>query len=120
MILPIKHKVDRELARHQKQTQINKDNIQKNIKYGKLPVKEPGKKPRNKLSVDIISSYLIQINKQKENLNLKDVTMIDSVTGWFEVTQYNDKRAMEIANLVETTLLSRYPIPMDITYDQGK
>ena len=46
--------------------------------------------------------------------------MIDPVTGWFEVTQYNDKRAMTIANLVEITWLSRYPRPMDITYDQGK
>ena len=27
---------------------------------------------------------------------------------------------MEIANLVETTWLYRYPRPMDITYDQGK
>ena len=32
MILPIKHKVDWELTRHQKQTQINKDNIRKNGK----------------------------------------------------------------------------------------
>ena len=46
--------------------------------------------------------------------------MIYPVTGWFGATQYNDKRAMEIANLVETTWLSRYPRPMDITYDQGK
>ena len=46
--------------------------------------------------------------------------MIDPVTGWFEVTQYNDKRAIEIAKLVETTWLSRCPRPMDITYDQGK
>ena len=27
--------------------------------------------------------------------------MIYPVTGWFEVTQYNDKRVMGIANLVE-------------------
>ena len=46
--------------------------------------------------------------------------MIDPVTEWFEVTQYNDKRVMESANLVEITWLSRYPIPMDITYDQEK
>ena len=46
--------------------------------------------------------------------------MIYPVTGWFEVTQYNDKRVMGIANLVETTWLYRYPRPMDITYDQGK
>ena len=46
--------------------------------------------------------------------------MIYPVTGWFEVTQYNDKRAMVISNLVETVWLSKYPRPMDITYDQGK
>ena len=46
--------------------------------------------------------------------------MIYSVTGWFEVTQYNDKIATSIASLVETTWLYRYPKPMEITYDQGK
>ena len=38
--------------------------------------------------------------------------MIDPVTGRFEITRYNDKIAISIANLVETTLISRYPIPM--------
>ena len=32
VILPIKYKVDWELTRHQKQTQLNKDNISKNRK----------------------------------------------------------------------------------------
>ena len=45
--------------------------------------------------------------------------MIDLVTGWFEITEYNDKRSISIANLVETTWLSRYPRTMVITYDQG-
>ena len=45
--------------------------------------------------------------------------MIDPVTGWFEITRYDDKRAISIANLVETTWLTRYPRPMEITYDQG-
>ena len=45
--------------------------------------------------------------------------MIDHVTGWFEITQYYDKKVIEIANLVETTWLSRYHRPMEITYDQG-
>ena len=45
--------------------------------------------------------------------------MIYPVTGWFEITQYNDKRAIAIANLVETTWLFIYPGLMDITYDQG-
>ena len=45
--------------------------------------------------------------------------MIDPVTGWFEITQYNNKRATSITKLVESMCLSRYPRPMDITYDQG-
>ena len=45
--------------------------------------------------------------------------MIDPLTGWFEIAQYNDKRAISIANLVETMWMSRYPIPIEITYVQG-
>ena len=45
--------------------------------------------------------------------------MIDSLTGWFEISQYEDKRAISITNLVETTWLYRYPRPIEITYDQG-
>ena len=29
--------------------------------------------------------------------------MIDPVTGWFEIAQHDDKRAISIAKLVETT-----------------
>ena len=46
--------------------------------------------------------------------------MIYPVTGWFGIKQYNDKRAISISNLVESTWLSRYTRPMEITYDQGK
>ena len=45
--------------------------------------------------------------------------MINLVTIWFEVMQYNYKRAISIADLVKTTWLSRYPRPMEIMYDQG-
>ena len=45
--------------------------------------------------------------------------MIDPVTGWLEITQYDNKRVISIMNLVENERLSRYPIPMEITYDQG-
>ena len=44
--------------------------------------------------------------------------MIDPVTGWFEITQYNNKIAITTENLVETTWLYRYPTPIEITYDQ--
>ena len=35
--------------------------------------------------------------------------MIYPVTGWLEITQYDDKIAIIIANLVETMWLTRYP-----------
>ena len=44
--------------------------------------------------------------------------MIDTVTGWFEIAQYDDKKAISIVNLVETTWLYRYIRPIEITYDQ--
>ena len=44
--------------------------------------------------------------------------MIDPVTGWFEVVQYDDRIVITMSNLVETTWLSRYPRPIEITYGQ--
>ena len=44
--------------------------------------------------------------------------MIDPITGWFKITQYSDKKAMLIANLVETTWMVWYPQPVEITYDE--
>ena len=74
--------------------------------------------PWNKLCVDIIGPYKIR-RKGKGSFILKYVTMIDPVTGWFEVTQYRNKKLMKIANLVETTWMVRYPWLVEITYDQG-
>jgi transposase InsO family protein len=45
--------------------------------------------------------------------------MIDPATGWFEVHEYDDKRSITVANIVEQEWLSRYPWPTQITYDRG-
>ena len=74
--------------------------------------------PWNKVCVDIIGPYKI-IRKGKETFILKAVTMIDPITVWFEVTQYNDKKAMMTFNLLETMWLVRYPCAVEITYDRG-
>ena len=57
--------------------------------------------------------------KVKDSIILKSVTMINPITGWFEVTQYIDNKAMTISNLVETMWLVSYTCPVKITYDQG-
>ena len=90
-----------------------------NKKYGELPDKLSKEIPRNKLCVDLIGPYVIRRKSKKGNPQLKSVTIIESVTGWFEVIQYDDKIEITIEDLVETTWMSRYPIPIEIMYDQG-
>ena len=60
--------------------------------------------PWNKLCVDIIGPYKIR-RKGIYPLILKPVSIIDPVTGWFEIIQYNNNKANTIVNLVETTWL---------------
>ena len=48
---------------------------------------------RNKLYVGLIGPNIIRRKGRKENLNIEAVNMIYPVTGWFKITQYDDKRA---------------------------
>ena len=45
--------------------------------------------------------------------------MIDPVTGWFKIKQYDDKKSITVANIVEQEWLARYPRPYLITLDHG-
>ena len=45
--------------------------------------------------------------------------MIDPATGWFKIKQYDDKKSITVANIVEQEWLTRYPRPYLITLDQG-
>ena len=67
----------------------------------------------------MIGPYTIRNNETGQSLTLHCVTMIDPATGWFEIKTTEGKSAMEVANIVETTWLSRYPWPQEIVYDRG-
>ena len=45
--------------------------------------------------------------------------MIDPATGWFEICEYKDKKAISIANLVEMLWICRYPRPTQVIFDRG-
>ena len=63
------------------------DNVQNGQqKNGKLPANMVEETPWNKLCVDHIGPYKIH-RKGKNHLILKSVTIVDPITGWFEVTQ---------------------------------
>ena len=59
---------------------------QSNKKYGKLLVKLTKGIPYTKLCVDITGTFIRNKKGRKDNLHLKFITMIDPVTGWFEIT----------------------------------
>jgi transposase InsO family protein len=86
--------------------------------YGLLPEKVAEATPWEKLCVDLIGPYKLK-QKGRKSLELWCVTMIDPATGWFEMKQLENKEAITVANIVETTWLSRYPWPTIINYDRG-
>ena len=87
-------------------------------KYGLLPPKIAESIPWDKLCVDLIGPYKIR-RKGKEDLVCRCCTMIDPATGWFEIHQYDDKRSITVANIVEQEWFARYPWPTQITFDRG-
>ena len=75
-------------------------------KCGHLPVKAAETSPWETPCVDLIGPHKMRRKgKHEPDLELKAVTMIDPATGWFETCTCDDKRAMTVANLVETTWL---------------
>ena len=93
-------------------------NKRRQTKYGLLPPKEAKAIPWDKLCIDLIGPYKIR-RKGSNDLICKCVTMIDPATGWFEIQQYDDKKSITVANIVEQEWLSRYPWPTQITFDRG-
>lgn len=96
--------------------QITKRNTRK---YGKLPEKQAEAVPWDTLCIDLIGPYTIKRNGHSNDLTLWCVTMIDPATGWFEMKDIPTKRADYIANIVETTWLTRYPWPTQLVFDRG-
>ena len=93
-------------------------NKRKQKMYGHLPPKEAEAEIWDKMCVDLIGPYKIR-RKGKPTLECKCVTMIDPASGWFELHQYDDKRAITVANIVEQEWFSRYPWPTQVTCDRG-
>jgi transposase InsO family protein len=93
-------------------------NKRRQKKYGFLPPKDAEAVPWEKLCVDLIGPYKIR-RKGKKFIICRCVTMIDPATGWFEIHEYEDKKSITVANIVEQEWFSRYPWPTQITFDRG-
>jgi hypothetical protein len=93
-------------------------------KYGHLPLKEPYELvPWKPVDVDLIGPYTIRTPNKVWTLYC--LTMIDPVTGWFEVVDLKGdiedktKSAASVMAAFDETWLSRYPRPQEIGFDNG-
>jgi transposase InsO family protein len=86
-------------------------------KYGHLPPKEAEELPWSRVNVDLIGPYVVRTPTSTHTL--RALTMIDPVTGWFEVISIPDKNAHTVMEAFNNTWLTRYPRPQYIGYDNG-
>ena len=88
-------------------------------KYGELPPKPvPEVIPWHTLCCRDLIGH--KIGKGKHEVKLHCLTMIDPATGWFEITEIDEKAADEITNRLEFTWLTRYPWPTEVVMDRGR
>ena len=90
----------------------------RNVKYGKLPEKDmENMKPWNRVNVDLIGP--LNIKAKNGSFALNALTMIDPVTGWFEIVEIPERTAETVATAFDHNWLSRYPRPQYIGFDNG-
>jgi len=96
--------------------QINKPKLRK---LGHLPAKTVEEIPWEKVCIDLIGPYTIGSPKKSDKITLHCLTMIEPVTGWFEIAEIPAKSADVVADIFERTWLVRYPRPAQVTMDRG-
>lgn len=87
-------------------------------KYGHLPEKRVEDTPWETVHIDLYGPKKIR-RTNGPPIDFKVVTMIDPVTGWFEMCSFDDKQPETILNILEYQWLARYPRPNKIIADRG-
>ena len=85
----------------QQMWQLNKS---KCTKLGHIPEKQAEAIPWQTVCIDLIGPY--KFGKDKKEVKLRCLTMIDPVTGWFEIAEVPDARADSISNIFEQVWLT--------------
>ena len=84
--------------------QLNKKTTKK---YGILPEKEVEADPWEQICIDLISPHKTKQKECENELKSQAVTIIGPATRWFEMHEYDDKRVIAVANMLEQQWLTR-------------
>lgn len=89
-------------------------------KYGLLPAKVAECIKWSRVNVDLWGPAKIHNKADGKDHHIHVMTMIDPVTGWFEVAPLPGKKtAYEAQRILDSVWLARYPRPREIGYDGG-
>ena len=91
-------------------------------KYGHLPPKEAETTPWKRVNVDLIGPYTIKLlndPKDTKPRELRAMTMIDPVTGWFKIKAIMKPDAATVMDAFYDAWLCRYPRPEQVGFDNG-
>ena len=94
--------LNKDVKRHVKTCSQCQKWKKRNVKYGKLH-KLPEK--------DIENMKPLNIKAKNDSFALNAITMIDKVTGWFEIFEIPKRTTETVATAFDHTWLSRYPRP---------
>jgi hypothetical protein len=86
-------------------------------KYGLLPPKEAETTPWKRVNVDVVGPYTVRT--PAKTYQLTAMTMIDPVTGWFEIAPLSEPTSYETQKAFDSHWLSRYPRPQEVGVDNG-
>ena len=68
------------------------EEYKQDLKYGLFPAKEAESISWDLLLLDLIEPYRIIREGHDDPLILKSITMVDPMTGWYEIVWYNNKK----------------------------
>jgi hypothetical protein len=89
-------------------------------KYGHLPPKSAESTPWERVNVDIVGTYSVRTPKGIRKMTA--MTMIDPVTGWFEIAPLEENEhagSYEAQKAFDSYWLARYPRPQFVGLDNG-
>jgi transposase InsO family protein len=86
--------------------------------YGELAPREAEANPWRTVAVDLVGPWKLQVGGVEQTFMA--LTIIDTVTNLVELVRLDNKTSAHVSMQFENNWLSRYPLPVNCIYDQGK
>ena len=87
--------------------------------YGETPPRTALVAPWHEVAVDLVGPWKIKVPGYDDPVTFNALTVIDTVTNLTELIHLPRKTSRHVAIAFQNALLTRYPRPIHVIYDQG-